>query len=84
MKKIKYFIIPIILTFLAYHISINFIFNIPLPGNKGYAGITYLVAIILAIFTLGVSSIISAILYVGHKKSSNKNDITEENKNEYL
>lgn len=60
-------IIPIALSILSYFISTSFIFKIPDP-HGGYALITYLFAFILAMFVLGVSAIVSAILYVGRKR----------------
>ena len=58
---------PIALTILSYFISTTFIFKIPAPGG-GYTIETYLFAFILAIFVLGISSIVSAILFIGHKR----------------
>lgn len=66
-KIIIHIIVPIILMVLVYFISISYIYKIPLPGG-GYSIGTYLFGIILAFGTLAVSSIISAILYVGSKK----------------
>ena len=67
-KKITlHIVIPILLTILSYFISISFIFKIP-EGIGGYEAITYLFAFKLAFVVFAVSSIISAILYVGNKK----------------
>ncbi len=61
-------IIPILLTILSYFVSISFIFKIPDPSGIGYTLETYLFAFIFAFGVLAVSSIVSAILYVGNKK----------------
>ena len=61
---------PIALTILSYFISISFIFKIPDPSGVGYVPETYLFAFILAMFVLGVSAIVSAILYVGKKRKN--------------
>lgn len=61
-------VIPIVLSILSYFISISFIFKIPDPSSVGYVPETYLFAFILAMFVLGVSAIVSAILYVGKKR----------------
>lgn len=66
-RIIIHIVIPVILTILAYFISISFIFKIP-DDRGGYEAITYLFAFKLAFGVLAVSSIISAILYVGNKK----------------
>lgn len=66
-KKILHIIVSILLTVVAYFVSISFIFKIP-DGRGGYEAITYLFAFKLAFGVLAVSSIISAILYVGNKK----------------
>ena len=60
--------IPILLTILSYFISVSFIFSIPDPSGIGYTFGTYLFSFILAFGVLAVSSIVSAILYVGNKK----------------
>ncbi len=69
-RIVIHIIIPIVLTILSYFISTSFIFKIPDPSGIGYAPETYYFALKLSIFVLGVSSIISTILYVGRK---NKN-----------
>lgn len=61
-------VIPIILTILSYFISTSFIFKIPDPSGVGYTAETYYFALKLSIFVLGISSIVSAILYIGHKR----------------
>lgn len=66
-KTLIHIVIPVILTILAYFVSILFIFKIP-NGRSGYETITYLFAFKLAFGVLAVSSIISAILYVGSKR----------------
>ena len=66
-RVIIHIITPIILSIISYFISISFIFKIPAPGGD-YTIETYLFAFILAMFVLGVSAIISAILYVGRKR----------------
>ena len=66
-RIVIHIVIPILLTILSYFISISFIFKIP-DGKGGYEAITYLVAFKLAFGIFAVSSIISAILYVGSKK----------------
>lgn len=66
-RIIIHIIVPVILTILAYFISISFIFKVP-DGRGGYEDITYLFAFKLAFGVCAVSSIISAILYVGNKK----------------
>lgn len=67
-RVIIHVVIPIALSILSYFISTTFIFKIPAPGG-GYAMETYLFAFILAMFVLGVSAIVSSILYIGHKKN---------------
>ena len=62
--------IPIILTILSYFISTTFIFKIPDPSG-GYTAETYYFALKLSIFVLGISSIVSAILFVGVKEKIN-------------
>lgn len=66
-RVVIHIIIPIVLSILSYFISISFIFKIP-ASRGGYTIETYLFAFILAMFVLGVSAIVSAILYVGKKK----------------
>lgn len=66
-RIVLHIVIPILLTILSYFISISFIFKIP-DGRGGYEAITYLFAFKLAFGVCAVSSIISAILYVGNKK----------------
>lgn len=67
-KAIIHIIVPILLTILSYFISVLFIFKIPNPSGVGYTSETYLFSFTLAFGVLAVSSIISAILYVGNKK----------------
>lgn len=67
-RMLIYIAIPIILTILSYFISTAFIFKIPDPSGIGYTTETYYFAFKLSIFVLGVSSIVSAILFVGHKR----------------
>lgn len=67
-RIVIHIVIPITLSILSYFISISFIFKIPDPSGVGYVPETYLFAFILAIFILGVSAIVSAILYVGKKR----------------
>lgn len=69
-KVIIYIVIPIVLTILSYFISISFVFKIPDPSGIGYAPETYYFALKLSIFVLGISSIVSAILYVGRKNNN--------------
>ena len=69
-KIIIHIIMPIILSILSYFISTSFIFKIPASGG-GYTIETYLFAFILAMFVLGISVIVSAILYVGRKGKNN-------------
>ena len=69
-RVIIHIITPIVLSIISYFISISFIFKIPAPGG-GYTIETYLFAFILAMFILGVSAIVSAILYVGRKRKNN-------------
>lgn len=66
-RVVIHIIIPIILSILSYFISISFIFKIYDP-HGGYAPITYLFAGVLSLFILGVSTIVSVILYVGRKR----------------
>ena len=66
-RIVIHIVIPILLTILSYFISISFIFKIP-DGKGGYEAITYLFAFKLAFGIFAVSSIISAILFVGSKK----------------
>ena len=69
MKKIILHIgFPILITILSYLLSINCIYKIPSP-NGGYKPITYMVGFGIALFVLGVSAIVSAILYIGSKKN---------------
>lgn len=68
MKKIILHIgIPILITIFSYLLSVNCIFKIPSPDG-GYEPITYMVGLGIALFVLGVSAIVSAILYVGSKR----------------
>ena len=67
-RVIIHIITPIVLSILSYLISISFIFRIPNPSGVEYAPETYLFAFILAMFILGVSAIVSAILYVGRER----------------
>lgn len=69
-RVVIHIVIPIALSILSYLISISFIFKIPVPGG-GYTIETYLFAFILAMFVLGISAIISVILYVGKKEKNN-------------
>ena len=66
-RIIIHLVTPIMLSIMSYFISISFIFKIPAPGG-GYTIETYLFAFILATFVFGISSIVSAILFVGHKR----------------
>ena len=66
-RVIIHIITPIVLSILSYFISTSFLFKIPDP-HGGYSPITYLFAGILSLFVLGVSAIVSAILYVGRKR----------------
>ena len=59
---------PILLAILSFFISIMFVFRIPNPSGVGYATVTYVFAFKLSLFVLGVSAIISSILYIGKKK----------------
>ena len=59
---------PILLAILSFIISIMFVFRIPNPSGVGYATVTYVFAFKLLLFVLGVSAIISSILYIGKKK----------------
>ena len=68
-RVIIHIITPIVLSIISYFISISFIFKIPDPSGVGYVPETYLFAFILAMFVLGVSAIVSAILYVGRKRN---------------
>lgn len=70
-RVIIHIITPIVLSIISYFISISFIFKIPDPSGVGYVPETYLFAFILAMFVLGVSAIVSAILYVGRKRKNN-------------
>lgn len=56
-------IIPIFLAILSFFVSIMFVFKIPNSNGIGYTTITYIFAFKLSMFVLGVSAIISAILY---------------------
>lgn len=67
-RVVIHVVVPIALSILSYFISTSFIFKIPDPSGIGYVPETYLFAFILAMFVLGVSAIISAILYVGRKR----------------
>ena len=59
---------PILLAILSFFISIMFVFRIPNPSGVGYTTVTYVFAFKLSLFVLGVSAIISSILYIGKKK----------------
>lgn len=69
-KTIMYFTIPILLAILSFFVSIMFVFRVPNPTGIRYTTLTYLFAFKLSMFVLGVSAIISVILYVGRKKSN--------------
>ena len=67
-KKILHIIIPIMLTIVAYFLCTK-IFYIPDPTKPNTSTwVTDAISIGVSVFTLGVSAIISAILYVGSKK----------------
>lgn len=67
-KKILHIIVPILLTVVAYFICTK-IFYIPDPTKPNTTTwVTDAISVGVSIFTLGVSAIISAILYVGSKK----------------
>ena len=67
-KKILHIIVPILLTVVAYFVCTK-AFYIPDPTKPNTATwVTDAISIGVSIFTLGVSAIISAILYVGSKK----------------
>lgn len=67
-KKILHIIIPIMLTIVAYFLCTK-IFYIPDPTKPNTSTwVTDAISIGVSVFTLGVSAIISAILYVGRKK----------------
>lgn len=69
MKKIILHIgLPILIAIVSYLLSITCIFKIP-SSNGGYEPITYIVGFGIALFALGVSAIVSAILYIGSKKN---------------
>lgn len=59
---------PMLLAILSFFISIMFVFRVPNPSGIGYANVTYIFAFKLSLFILGVSAIISSILYIGKKK----------------
>lgn len=59
---------PILLAMLSFFLSIMFVFRVPNPSGIGYANVTYIFAFKLSLFILGVSAIISSILYIGKKK----------------
>lgn len=59
---------PILLAILSFFVSIMFVFRVPNPSGIGYANVTYIFAFKLSLFVLGVSAIISSILYIGKKK----------------
>lgn len=67
-KRAIILIIPIVLSILSYFISISCIFKIPDTSGVGYVSETYLFAFILAMFVLGISVIISYILYIDRKR----------------
>ena len=60
--------LPILIAIVSYLLSITCIFKIP-SSNGGYEPITYIVGFGIALFALGVSAIVSAILYIGSKKN---------------
>jgi len=59
---------PILLAILSFFVSIMFVFRVPNPSGIGYANVTYIFGFKLSLFVLGVSAIISSILYIGKKK----------------
>ena len=61
-------VMPILLATLSFFISIMFVFRVPNPSGIGYASIAYMFAFKLSLLVLGISAIISSILYVGKKK----------------
>ncbi len=63
---------PILLAILSFFISIMFVFRIPNPSGIGYTPITYMFAFKLSLFVLGISAIISCILFVGKKNKYNQ------------
>lgn len=67
-KKILHIIVPILLTVVAYFVCTK-AFYIPDPTTPNTATwATDAISIGVSVFTLGVSAIISAILYVGSKR----------------
>lgn len=70
-RKVIHILMPILLTVISYIFGISFAFKIPLPKG-GYSPVTYLMSFKLAFGVFAVSSIISAILYVGSKKKWRK------------
>lgn len=61
-------VMPILLAILSFFVSIMFVFRIPNPSGIGYTTTTYMFAFKLSLFVLGISAIISSILYIGKKK----------------
>ena len=59
---------PILLAISSFFISTTFVFKVPNPSRIGCATVTYIFAFKLSLFVLGVSAIISSILYIGKKK----------------
>lgn len=59
--------IPILLAILSFFISTTLLFRIPDPMG-GLHPSTYIFAIRVFMFVLGVSAIVSAILFIGKKK----------------
>ena len=68
-KSILYILLPIVIAILSYFVFFNYIFYIPDPNSTKCIPETYYFSFIFAFFVLCVSSIISAILYVGNKRN---------------
>lgn len=66
-KHLIHILVPTVLSIVSYFVSINFIFKVPNPTGIGFADVTYMFGFKVAMSVLGVSSIVSAILYIGRK-----------------
>lgn len=70
-RVIIHVIIPIILAIMTNFICLK-LFYVPDPANPGTAvWATYAIAVGISLFVLGVSAIVSTILYIGRKGKNN-------------
>lgn len=70
-KIIIHIITPIIIAIITNLICMK-LFYVPNPSKPNTAvGATYAISVGVSVFILGISSIVSAILYFGRKKNNN-------------